>query len=61
MNKAFGLRIFLMQRLFNLSKITKFTKKGKKPDFEFNDDIIVYFESSNMVHITAHGIDVKIN
>lgn len=52
MNKAFGLRIFLMQRLFNLNlKITKFTKKGKKPDFEFNDDIIVYFESSNIQHM----------
>lgn len=52
MNKAFGLRIFLMQRLFNLNfeKKTKFTKKGKKPDFEFND-IIVYFESSNIQHM----------
>lgn len=51
MNKAIGLRIFLMQRLFNLSKITKFTKKGKKPDFEFNYDIIVYSESSNIQHM----------
>lgn len=53
MNKAFGLRIFLMQRLFNLNfeKKTKFTKKGKQPDFEFNDDIIVYFESSNIQHM----------
>lgn len=59
MNKAFGLRIFLMQRLFNLSKISKFTKKGNKPDFEFNDDIIVYFESD--IQYTAYGIDVKIN
>lgn len=59
MNKAFGLRIFLMQRLFNLSKISKFTKKGKKPDFEFNDDIIVYFESD--IQYTSYGIDVKIN
>lgn len=30
MNKAFGLRIFLMQRLFNLNfEKTKFTKREK--------------------------------
>lgn len=53
MNKAFGLRIFLMQRLFNLNfeKKPSSQKRGKKPDFEFNDDIIVYFESSNIQHM----------
>lgn len=42
-------------------KIIKFIKKGKKFDFEFNDDIIVYFELFNMVYIIVYGIDVKIN
>lgn len=52
MNKAFGLRIFLMQRLFNLNfEKNKFTRKGKQSDFEFNDDIIVYFELSNIQHM----------
>lgn len=41
-----------MKRFFNLNfENNQFTKKGKKPDFEFKDDIIVYFETSNIQHM----------